>query len=123
MAGTASYQELDLRHIEASMGHHCSALLSLALPAATLRLGSGTDMVMVHCRTWQAVERLLNTDAVLLGRRLITCGAHAAAEELCARRRMPADYVVEVIAPMPLPLAMQQPAQVATIFTICSCAL
>ena len=76
---------------------------------------------MVRCRTWQAIERLLRTDAVLLGRRLITCGAHAAAEELCARRQMPADFVIEVTSHMHWPLlAMQHPARAASIFTVLS---
>ena len=62
---------------------------------------------MVRCRTWQAIERLLRTDAVLLGRRLITCGAHEAAEELCVRRQMPADFVIEVTSHMHRPCAMR----------------
>lgn len=100
--------------------HRAPLLCHLHCLAASSGLGSSTDTVMVRCRTWQAIERLLSTDAVLLGRRLITCGAHAAAEELCARRQMPADFVIEVSSHIHPLLAMQHPARAASIFTALS---
>jgi hypothetical protein len=42
------------------------------------------------------IWQLLHDDAALLGRRLFTCGAHAAAKQLCLIRDVPAQYVVEV---------------------------
>ena len=96
--------------------HRASLLCHLHCLAASSGLGSSTDTVMVRCRTWQAIEHLLSTDAVLLGRRLITCGAHAAAEELCDRRQMPADFVIEVTPHIHPLLAMQHPAKTASIF-------
>ena len=47
-------------------------------------------------RSWQNIRRALHDDPVLLGRRLLTCGAHAAAKELCSIRRLPAGHSIEV---------------------------
>ncbi|CAL5220409.1 g2420 [Coccomyxa viridis] len=46
-------------------------------------------------KSWQSVKRALDEDPVLLGRRLITCGASAAARELCSVRQSPASYCIE----------------------------
>ena len=114
---------LDLRHLTPYIELSYMLCCHSHGIAASLGPGSSTDTVMVLCRTWQAIERLLRTDAVLLGRRLITCGAHAAAEELCARRQMPADFVIEVTPHMHLPPAMQHPTdQLASSKCCCGCA-
>ena len=118
VAGMATHQYWTCalqRHAQSNVGLLCCRLHCLA---ASSGLRSSTDTVMVRCRTWQAMEHLLRTDAVLLGRRLITCGAHAAAEELCVRRQMPADFVVEVTSHMHWPCAMQRQARAASISTV-----
>ena len=99
----------------------CAATWTALQQAQGLEAG---HRIAVLRRTWQAVERLLNTDAVLLGRRLMTCGAHAAAEELCARRQMPADFVVEVTQTCihHLPCSVQQ-EWLASSECRCSCAI